>query len=97
MSSAKLEEELDLIRRRLRYRSSHRGTKELDFILGRFCDAHVDEFDLAMLQRVEALLENEETILQQWLMGQLPLPDGPEGELLAKIRGFHLNELGAPS
>lgn len=92
-----LELELELVRRRLRYRSSHRGTKELDFILGRFCDAHVDGFDLELLHRVETLLEHEETVLQQWLMGQVSLPEGAEGELLAQIRAFHLNELGAPS
>ena len=84
---------LEILRRRIVYRSSHRGTKELDFILGRFCMAFVNEFDVKQLELFERLLENEETHLQQWLMGQVDIPAGSQGEMLHQIRAFHLAEL----
>jgi len=36
-------------RKRALYRAWHRGTKELDLILGGFCEAHISEFDDAEL------------------------------------------------
>ncbi len=85
--------DIEIARKRLRYRSWHRGTKELDYILGHYIDAHVAGFDRAHLARFEQLFAHEETDLQQWLMGQKPMPQSPEGDLLAEIRLFHLKTL----
>jgi len=83
-------DELEIACKRARYRAWHRGTKELDFILGRFCDAHIDGFTAAEMKLFEQTMENEETSLQAWLMGQAPIPDGEEAQLLRQIRDFHL-------
>ena len=82
---------MEVARRRLVYRACHRGTKELDFILGRYCKVHVAGFSAEKLARFERLLEHQETILQQWLMGQVPFPEGDEGEMLRQIRAYHLD------
>ncbi len=34
-------------RERLRYRSHHRGTKEMDLLLGSFADRHIHDFGVA--------------------------------------------------
>ncbi len=83
--------DLDVLRRRLIYRASHRGTKELDFILGRYCKAHVGDFNRHKLAQFERLLEHQETHLQQWLMGQVDIPEGDEGDMLRHIRAYHLD------
>jgi antitoxin CptB len=62
-------DEIETLRRRLRYQSAHRGTKELDILLGRFADAHLDTLDAAGLQIYATLLEVEETTLYGWLTG----------------------------
>src|SRR5688572_25229282 len=36
------ESDPNLRRRKLRYRAAHRGTREMDFVLGRFADAEAD-------------------------------------------------------
>jgi len=74
------------------YRSWHRGTKELDFILGRFAQAHIFGFSDADLTVFERVMENEETSLQAWLMGQSPIPEGEDAQMLEKIREFHLSK-----
>ena len=86
-------EELNVARKRLQYRAWHRGTKELDFILGHFMDAHIQTFDAKTIADFESLLNCEETELQQWLMGQKPVPEGKEGKMLSRIRAFHLQTL----
>ncbi len=82
----------DTVRKRVLYRAWHRGTKELDLILGRFCQAHINEFDHKELLLFEKLLENEENILQAWLMGQIEIPLTEQGKILRRIRDFHLDD-----
>ena len=44
-------------RRRVLYRAEHRGTKEMDWLLGRFAQHSVPGMDVATLDQFEALLE----------------------------------------
>jgi antitoxin CptB len=72
-------------RRRLRYRAWHRGTRELDLLLGPFADAHLDRMSESDLDRFERLLALEETDLQAWLLNQAPPPDAADPDLIARI------------
>lgn len=63
-------EDIAMRRKRLRYRAWHRGTKEMDLILGPFADANVERFDAAALDALEALMEEEDPPLLKWIMGQ---------------------------
>ncbi len=47
---------LPMRRRRLRYRAWHRGTREMDLILGPFADAHAERMDDRELDRLEGLM-----------------------------------------
>lgn len=78
-------EDILLRRRRLKYRAAHRGTRELDLLIGPFAAARLDDMDGAELDRFERLLEAEETALQAWLMGQSEPPAGADRELLKRI------------
>jgi antitoxin CptB len=49
--------EILLRKRRARYRAWHRGTREMDLILGPYADTHVAEMAELMLGRFEELLE----------------------------------------
>ena len=63
-------------RKRLLFRSWHRGTREADLLLGSFADAHLSAFDAAMLDRYEALLEIPDADLFDWITGRkLPPPE----------------------
>ena len=77
-------------RRRLRYRAWHRGTRELDLLLGPYADAELDQMDQAGLDRFETLLEAEETDLQAWLLNQSPPPAGADHDLLSRITAHKL-------
>ena len=63
-------------RKRLRFRSWHRGMKELDLLLGGFADRELDAMDEADLDRFEALLEVPEPTIYAWFTGQaVPAPE----------------------
>ena len=74
----------------MRYRAWHRGTRELDLLLGPFADAELERMDEAGLDRFEALLETEETELQSWLLNQATPPAHADRTLLDHIIAFRL-------
>lgn len=74
--------------RRLRYRAWHRGTKEMDLILGPYADARLAAMPATELDRFEALLEEVDTDLFDWLMGNVPVPADADHQLLADLLAF---------
>ncbi len=83
-------EDLEIRRRRLRFRSWHRGTKETDLILGRFADTYVAGFDADQLARYEALLEEEDPDIYAWLTGGQPVPDRVRSDVMDLLLNFRL-------
>lgn len=81
-------EELSMRLRRLRYRAWHRGTKEMDLLLGPYADARLERMATAELDRFETLLDEADTDLLKWLMGQEPAPGDADHELLAELLRF---------
>ena len=75
-------------RRRLRYRAWHRGTRELDFMLGPFADAHLGSMEAPELESFEALFAEEDTDLQKWLLGQEPAPSDAARKMLDRMIAF---------
>ena len=61
-------------RKRLLFRSWHRGTRESDLILGRFADSHLAGFDEAQLDRYEALLDCADADIFDWVSGRAEPP-----------------------
>jgi len=62
--------------KRLAMRSARRGTKEMDIILGRYADAHLSAMDAVALDLYEALLDENDQDLYQWVTGQVDPPAG---------------------
>ncbi|MBN9347320.1 MAG: succinate dehydrogenase assembly factor 2 [Devosia sp.] len=83
-------EDIAIRRRRLRYRAWHRGTKEMDLVLGPFADAHLDGLAAPELDRLEALMDEEDTDLLKWVMGQEPVPADADADLLGQIIAYRL-------
>jgi antitoxin CptB len=64
----------DIRRKRLLFRSWHRGTREADLILGRFADAHLSEFDEGQLDRYQILLNCPDADIFDWVSGRAAPP-----------------------
>ena len=60
----------DSRRKRLRYQSWHRGTREMDLILGPFIDRHLSGLSVEELDELERMLVVPDTTLYRWLSGQ---------------------------
>lgn len=77
--------------RRILFRASHRGTKEADLMIGGFVARHVAAMDEAELDALEAVLENTDADLTDWLMGRRPVPPEAASPMLDRM----LAECGA--
>jgi antitoxin CptB len=80
---------LDARRRRLLFRSWHRGTREADLIMGRFADKHIASFSEAELDQYEHLLDALETDLLSWMTGQVAVPPAHDTAMFRRVREFH--------
>lgn len=90
-----LPEDLALRRKRVLYRAQHRGTQEMDILIGGYVAGHLDGLDSAALDRIEALMSHEETDLQAWLLGQRPVPPEADRDLVAAIQDFRQRQVQA--
>ncbi|MCB1506804.1 MAG: succinate dehydrogenase assembly factor 2 [Hyphomicrobiaceae bacterium] len=76
-------------RRRAAYRANHRGTKEMDWLVGRFADARLDGLEGAALTLFEKLLEMPDPELQKWILEGDASPGADFAGLIEEIRSFH--------
>ena len=80
---------LDNRRRKAGWRASHRGTKELDILIGRYAGAMLAAMDDTELGHFEAFLCTADPDLQSWLLTPGTTPDAMFAALVAEIRTFH--------
>ncbi len=83
-----MDETIDLRRKRLRYRCSHRGTRELDLIFARFADAHLSRLNPDQLDLLEALLANPDPEIYRWISGGAPVPAAFDGEIMTLLKNI---------
>jgi antitoxin CptB len=62
----------------------------MDLVLGSFADAHAPGYSAPELDRLEALMEEADTDLLKWVVGQETPPAGCDAELLRTIIAFRL-------
>ena len=79
-------------REKLRFRCWHRGTREMDLLLGRFADRYVARFEDAELDELEALLKTSDPDLYRWITGAEVAPDEHRGTVLDLLLKFKYTE-----
>jgi len=78
---------LEIRRKRAFYRAHHRGTKELDLILGRYAKEFIAGMDEARLTLFERLLSLPDADIDQWIRGR-EAPSEVAG-IVAEVRSFY--------
>lgn len=87
--------DLDLRRRRALYRAAHRGTKEMDWLLGRYAAARLPDMDDAALAHFEQLIALSDVDLHAWIIQPDALIETHFEQAIYDIRAFH--DLKLPS
>ncbi|UVK36728.1 succinate dehydrogenase assembly factor 2 [Mesorhizobium sp. AR10] len=78
-------EGLDARRRKLLFRSWHRGMREMDLILGSFADAEIGALTDDEIDQYEHLLDIPDTEFLPMVTGERPIPRNIDCAVLQKI------------
>ena len=80
----------ETLKKQIIYRSMHRGTKEMDLLLGNFVKKHIDNFNNADLKDLEKLLFIEDEIIYKWYFEKYPDVAIPNTKVSAMLKNFKL-------
>lgn len=87
-ASTRSSDGLDDRRKRLLFRCWHRGTKEMDYILGRFADAHVADLSEDEVADFERLIELPDPDLYDAFNDKAPLDTEYADGIFRRIKAF---------
>ena len=79
---------LDVRRKQILFRAWHRGTKEMDLVMGGFADEELPTLSEAELDQFEALIPLADRDLFAWISGAV-VPPEYDTELFRRMKDFH--------
>jgi|TARA_B100001059_G_scaffold200866_1_gene207896 antitoxin CptB len=56
-------DKLEILKKRLIYRASYRGTKEMDILLSSFVNKYINRLDIKILTELERFLDYEDDVI----------------------------------
>ncbi|NJM49641.1 MAG: succinate dehydrogenase assembly factor 2 [Sphingomonadales bacterium] len=72
--------------RKLRFRASHRGTREADAMVGGFFETYHGTWDAAQFAWFERLLEEQDVDIMAWAMGIAMPPETFRGGMMDALK-----------
>lgn len=84
-------EKIEARRKRLYFRCRHRGTKELDLLLGGFADRHLAKLTSDQIGCMEALLECTDHEIYAWIIGKKEVPSDHDHDVMILLRNFRFD------
>lgn len=76
-------------RRRALWRATHRGSKEMDYLLGRFAAASLDSMNASELTLFERLIDAPDPEIETAVLDRLSFGVRELDELIDRLRHFH--------
>ena len=81
---------IDILKKKILYRSEHRGIKEMDLLLGNFVKKYVNSLSGSELCELETLLNTDDEILYKWYLNQDVNTSIPVNYITKKLKEFKL-------
>ena len=80
----------EILKKKIIYRSTHRGSKEMDLLLGNFVKKYIEELNDVELNDLEKLLFLEDEILYNWYFKKNEHQEIPKTKVSALLQNFKL-------
>lgn len=84
--------DISLLKRKLIYRSWHRGCKETDILLGYFALRHLNKFSMDELIEYEKIVDLDDYELYCYITDKHPYPSNISSEMMKLISSFNIVE-----
>ena len=78
------------LKKQIIYRSSHRGSKEMDLLLGNFVKRYINELDINELRDLKKLLSYEDETIYKWYIGKSLEKVIPNSKVSMMLKKFKL-------
>ena len=80
----------EILKKKIIYRSEHRGNKEMDILLGTFVKKYINQFNDSELNDLEKLLMVEDEILSEWYFKNKLQNKIPNSNISILLKNFKL-------
>tara|TARA_Y100001970_G_C13768642_1_gene619405 strand:+ start:368 stop:622 length:255 start_codon:yes stop_codon:yes gene_type:complete len=80
----------EILKKQIIYRSKHRGTKEMDILLGKFTNKYINIFNIKELTELNGLLNIEDEILYNWYFNKMNTKSIPNNKVSKLLKNFKL-------
>lgn len=85
---------IDNLKKKILYRSAHRGTKEMDLLLSNFVKKYINSLNESELCELELLLNIDDEVLYKWYLNNERTTLIPENSITKKLKEFKLQNYG---
>ena len=85
---------IDNLKKKILYRSEHRGTKEMDLLLSNFVKKYINSLNECELCELELLLNIDDEVLYKWYLNNEKTTSIPENSITKKLKEFKLQNYG---
>ena len=80
---------IDLLIKKILYRSEYRGIKEMELLLNSFVKKHINDFNIVELKQLDDLLNFDDDSLFKWYLnkkGEIKIPNNKVSNLLKNFK-----------
>ena len=80
---------IDLLRKKILYRSEYRGIKEMELLLNSFVKKHINDFSIIELKQLDDLLNFDDDSLFKWYLNkkiEIKIPNNKVSRLLKNFK-----------
>jgi len=81
-------ENIKNLKKKIIFRAKHRGTKEMDLLLGKFVLKYIDIFNDKELMELKILLNKEDEIIYNWYFDRKNKVSFPVNRVTKKFKNF---------
>ena len=85
-----MSQKLEIYKKKLLYRASYRGTKEMDILLTMFVKKYLDIFDEKQLKNLEEFLEFEDEVIKEFYNKGINKDDISKNPISSIFKNFKL-------
>jgi len=80
---------INLLRKKILYRSEYRGIKEMELLLNSFVKKHINDFSIVELKQLDDLLNFDDVTLFKWYLNknvEIKIPNNKVSKLLKNFK-----------
>ena len=80
---------IDLLKKKILYRSEYRGIKEMELLLNSFVKKHINDFSIVELKQLDDLLNFDDNSLFKWYINkkvEIKIPNNKVSKLLKNFK-----------